>query len=141
MPPDMVEDFALVSLELRSGATARLACSWNLPAGRDAVIQASFFGTRGGAMLSNVNGSFYDFLAERFQGTSRDVLCTPPDAWGGRAIVEWATRLAEGAGYDPAAERLVEVAEVIDAIYGRAEVTVPRPERSRAVLAGSAGRE
>src|SRR3954470_23393267 len=114
-----VEDFALAELELSSGAVVRLACSWNLSAGCDAVIQTAFFGDAGGAMLSNVNGSFYDFAAERFRGTTRERLCSPPDDWGGRAIVDWATRLSGGAGYDPSAERLVEVAGVLDGIYGR----------------------
>ncbi|MFL5477333.1 MAG: Gfo/Idh/MocA family protein [Gemmatimonadales bacterium] len=114
-----VEDFALAELEMSSGAVVRLACSWNLPAGSDAVIQTTFFGDAGGATLSNVNGSFYDFAAERFRGTARERLCSPPDEWGGRAIVDWATRLSAGAGYDPSAERLVEVARVLDAIYGR----------------------
>jgi predicted dehydrogenase len=114
-----VEDFALADLELSSGAVVRLACSWNLPAGCDAVIQTTFFGDAGGASLSNVNGSFYDFVAERFRGTARERLCSPPDDWGGRAIVDWATRLTAGVGYDPSVERLVEVAGVLDAIYGR----------------------
>jgi hypothetical protein len=70
-------------------------------------------------MLSNVNGSFYDFTADRFRGTARERLSSPPDDWGGRAIVDWATRLSTGAGYDPSAEQLVEVAAVLDAIYGR----------------------
>jgi predicted dehydrogenase len=114
-----VEDFALAELQLSSGAVVRLACSWNLPAGCDAVIQAAFFGDAGGAMLSNINGSFYDFAADRFRGTARERLSSPPDDWGGRAIVDWATRLSAGAGYDPSAEQLVEVAGVLDAIYGR----------------------
>jgi hypothetical protein len=66
-----------------------------------------------------VNGSFYDFTAEAYHGTSRDTLATPPDEWGGRAAVDWACRLGEGARFDPAAERLVDVAAVLDRIYGR----------------------
>jgi predicted dehydrogenase len=120
---DIVEDFALATLELDQGTAVRLACSWNLAAGCDAVIEASFFGTRGGARLSNVNGSFYDFAADRFRGTARERLCAPPDDWGGRAIVSWATRLAQGARFDPAVERSVEVAAVLDAIYGRTSMT------------------
>ena len=46
-------------------------------------------------------------------------LSTPPDAWGGRAAADWASRLAAGARFDPAAERLVDVARVLDRIYGR----------------------
>jgi predicted dehydrogenase len=126
-PTDVVEDFALAELELSDGTIVRLACSWNLPAGCDAMIQASFFGTKGGAMLSNVDGSFYDFRADRFRGTTREQLCGPPDAWGGRAIVEWARQLGEGARFDPAAERLLEVAAVIDAIYHRGAVFKQAP--------------
>jgi predicted dehydrogenase len=118
-PAEMVEDFAVAELELNEGTVVRLACSWNLPAGCDAVIQASFFGTKGGAMLSNVDGSFYDFRADRFRGTTREQLCGPPDAWGGRAVLDWTRRLGEGSGFDPGAERLLEVAAIIDAIYHR----------------------
>ena len=61
---------------------AELACSWNLPAGQDAVIAASFYGTAGGAELRNVDGSFYDFVAERFRGTARETLAAPPRPGG-----------------------------------------------------------
>ncbi len=115
----VVEDYAEARLDLETGATVRLACSWHLPAGCDAVITASFYGTRGGATWRNVSGSFFDFVAERHRGTQRECLASPPDAWGGRAIVAWAERLATGGRYDPEIERLVEVAAVLDAIYGR----------------------
>jgi predicted dehydrogenase len=114
-----VEDYATARLDLETGATIQLSCSWNLPAGRDALIAIAFYGTKGGAALSNVNGSFYDFVAERFRGTSRESLAEPPDEWGGRAAVDWARRLAAGAGYDPTASRLVDLATAIDRIYGR----------------------
>ena len=114
---DRLEDYAAVRLDLESGATANLSCSWHLPAGRDAVIRASFYGTKGGLAVANVNGSFYDFTAEQFSGTSRKVLDEPPDSWGGRAVVAWAERLAESSAFDPEIESAVEVARVIDAIY------------------------
>jgi predicted dehydrogenase len=116
--PQQVEDYAVVRLDLQDGTAVQLACSWKLPAGRDAVIGASFYGTGGGAALRNVDGSFYNFVAERFHGTSRETLAEPPDAWGGRAIVDWAERLARGERFDPGAERLADVAEVLDRIYG-----------------------
>jgi predicted dehydrogenase len=116
-----VEDFAFASYSLETGAVIRLACSWNLSAGRDAVIEANFFGTRGGASFRNVNGSFYDFEAERFSGTSREALAAPPDEWGGRAIVAWARTLGRGAGFDQSAERLVDLGAALDAAYGRVE--------------------
>jgi predicted dehydrogenase len=118
--PDRVEDHAVATLELAGGAVVRLACSWHLHAGRDAVIEAAFYGTEGGAALRNLDGSFYDFRAERHRGTAQEELSAPPDAWGGRAAVDWAARLAQGgARFDPAAERLVDVARVLDRIYGR----------------------
>ena len=117
--PDKVEDYALATLQLDSGAVAQLACSWRLQAGRDAIISAAFYGTHGGAALRNVDGSFYDFVAERYRGTATETMTTPPDEWGGRAAADWACRLAAGQRFDPDAEQLVEVARVLDRIYGR----------------------
>jgi predicted dehydrogenase len=115
-----VETYAVVELELASGAHVRIACSWNLHAGADAVIDASFHGTDGGARFRNVGGSFYEFVAERFHGRDRQVLVERPDEWFGRAAVEWAERLARGDGYDAEIEHAVEVAEVLDDLYGSA---------------------
>ncbi|RDI60227.1 Gfo/Idh/MocA family protein [Microvirga subterranea] len=117
--PDRVEDYALATVELETGTAVQLACSWRLQAGCDAMISAAFYGTEGGAALRNVNGSFYDFVAERYRGTARENLSNPPDEWGGRAAADWARRLAAGQRFDPAAERLVDVAGVLDRIYGR----------------------
>jgi predicted dehydrogenase len=116
---DRVEDFALARIDLAGGATVELACSWRLSAGRDAVIEASFYGTGGGATLRNVNGSFYDFIAERYRGTARETLTQGPEDWGARGIVEWTRRLAAGERFDREIERTAEVARVLDAIYGR----------------------
>jgi predicted dehydrogenase len=116
---DAVEDYAVATLDLEGGAVARLACSWNLSAGCDAVIGARFFGTRGSAALENVGGSFYDFSASHARGTSRAILVEPPDAWPGRALVQWTRRLAGDRTYDVEADRLVDLAAAIDAIYGR----------------------
>jgi predicted dehydrogenase len=116
-PNAAVEDYAVAQLELKTGTAVQLACSWKVSAGCDAVIEASFYGSKGGASFRNVNGSFYDFTAELFHGTSRQRLSDPPDAWGGRAAVDWATRLAQGAEFDPEAESLVAVAEALDRIY------------------------
>ncbi|MGF9762703.1 Gfo/Idh/MocA family oxidoreductase [Microvirga sp. 0TCS3.31] len=114
-----VEDYAVATVELETGAVVQLACSWRLQAGCDAMISATFYGTQGGVSLRNVNGSFYDFTAERYRGTSRETLATPPDEWGGRAAADWASRLAAGERFDPAAEQLVDVARVLGRIYGR----------------------
>ena len=116
---DAVEDYGIATLELATGTVVQLACSWRLQAGRDAIISAAFYGTEGGARLANVAGSFYDFKAERYRGTARETLSGPPDAWGGRAAADFATRLAAGERFDAAAEQLVDVARVLDQIYGR----------------------
>ena len=115
---DEVEDYAVAQLDV-GGRAVRLACSWNLHAGRDAVIEAAFHGTRGGAALRNVGGSFYDFRADRFEGTASHVLAEPPDDWGGGAIREWARRLARSPRYDDEVEEQLDVARLLDAIYGR----------------------
>jgi predicted dehydrogenase len=121
VPPDgsVVEDHAIARLDLRVGAAVSLSCSWFLHAGTSAVISATFYGSKGSVALANVDGSFYDFRAVRNVGTTRTVLAEPPDEWAGRAIVGWAQRLASDSGYDPAAERFVEVARVLDRVYGR----------------------
>jgi len=69
--------------------------------------------------MRNVDGSFFDFRAERFRGTARELLSEPPDPWGGRAAVEWTRQLARGGRFDPDVVHLVEVAAALDAIYGR----------------------
>ena len=116
---DGVEDHGMLRIDLAGGATCSVACSWFLPAGQDAVIGATFYGDEGGVGLHNVGGSFYDFCAERFKGTSREVLATPPDDWGGRAAVDWVTRLGGGSGFDEEVAGIVEVARVLDRVYGR----------------------
>jgi predicted dehydrogenase len=116
--PDKVEDYAVATLGLETGAAVQLACSWRLQAGVDAIISAGFYGTAGGAALRNVDGSFYEFRAERYRGTAAELLAGPPDQWGGRAAADWATRLAAGARFDAQAKRLVAVAEALDRIYG-----------------------
>lgn len=127
-----VEDYAVATLELEDGPVVRLACSWRLQAGSDCVIEASFHGTEGGATMRNVNGSFYDFTAERFDGTARREIASPPDAWGGRAAIEWAKKLGQGVGFDEGSERLIDVADIIDRIY--------HSSRSPAANSGSATR-
>jgi predicted dehydrogenase len=114
-----VEDYAAVQLRLAGGVVVRLTCSWRISAGRDALIEAALFGTAGGVALKNVEGSFYDFVAERYHGTRGERLASPPDEWGGRAVVEWTERLARGDRFDGEAHQLVDLARVLDAIYER----------------------
>ncbi len=137
LPTSSVEDYATAQLDFTGGASVRLACSWNLPAGCDAVIEASFYGTKGGATLRNVDGSFYDFRAERLHGTSRTTLSTPPDRWSGRAAVDWAARLAAGQGFDPENQKLVTLAAMLDQVYGRNEPAEVPPRDPRAEMIAS----
>jgi predicted dehydrogenase len=123
-----LEDFALAQLALSGGASVSLACSFRSSFGAGARIEMSFFGTQGGAAFSNVDGSFYDFVCDRFRGTARERLVSPPDAWSGRGIVAWAQALCESPRYRAMAG-LEEVATAIDMLYGRAEEKreVPSP--------------
>ena len=115
--PAQVEDYATAQIDLSSGASAQLACSWRLSAGQDAVISASFYGTKGAARVSNIDGSFYRFRAERFSGTSRELLAEDPEPWGGRGILDWVQRLNHSNKFDPEIESLCAVAETLDRIY------------------------
>ncbi|MDB4977449.1 MAG: oxidoreductase protein [Myxococcaceae bacterium] len=135
-----VEDYAVARLDLQGGAVVELACSWKLPAGVDAVIEAELYGPYGGLRFRNVNGSFYDFVAERMHGTSSTRLAEPPDEWGGRTIVKWTEQLAQSADYAVAADRFLSVAEVIDQIYAqRATTRMPRARQNAASDPGSPG--
>jgi predicted dehydrogenase len=112
-----VEDFATLRLDFCNGAAAQIACSWRLPAGCDAIINATFYGTRGAARWRNVNGSFYDFTAERLDGTRAAIISQPPEHWGPRAIVDWGRALSTGKGFDPRIEHAVDVARILDRAY------------------------
>jgi predicted dehydrogenase len=114
-----VEDHATAELAL-GDVRARIACSWFTSAGRDCVFECTAWGSEGAASVRNLGGSFYDFRAELWRGTSAETLVEPPDAWGGRAIGAWAERLRADRGYDPGADELELVAEAIDAIYAKA---------------------
>jgi predicted dehydrogenase len=114
------EDYAVAMLTLAGGAVVTLACSWNLPAGRDAMISARFYGEGQGAALRNIDGSFFNFIGERYRGTASETLASPPDDWGGRAAADWAARLAAGERFDAKAAQFIRVAAVLDRIYGRA---------------------
>ena len=117
-----VEDYGVAMIETVEGTVINLSCCWNVHAGREADIEIGFYGTEGGAKLRNVDGSFYDFVGERFRGTHTELLSDPQDSqwqWGGFAAIEWVKRLADEEGFDPAAEHYVCLAEVIDSVYSR----------------------
>jgi predicted dehydrogenase len=117
--PDEVEDYAIGELTLANGVHARIACSWNLNAGADAVIGAEFYGTDAGAEMRNENGSFFDFSADLLKGRDRERLASPPDDWGGRAAADWVHKLASGERFTGSTDGLLETARVLDRLYGR----------------------
>ncbi len=114
-----VEDFAEARIDLANGAVIRLSCSWRISAGCDAVIAATFYGTEGGLSITNQDGSFYHFRADRFRSTSRETLSDGDMGWWGRTAVEWVRRLGERRGYDAGIEHQVTVARIMDSMYGR----------------------
>lgn len=116
---DEVEDYAIAELKFADGVTSRIACSWNLNAGRDAVIEASVYGTRGGAQIRNESGSFFDFSADLFQGRNTERLASSPDDWSGRAAVEWVRKLTAGERFAGTTTGLIETATALDRLYGR----------------------
>ena len=118
-----VEDLGLATIRLAGGTVVRIACSWHLPAGQDAVISADFYGSAAGASFRNQNGSFYDFSADLLRGTQRERLTEPGDAWGGQMATLWAQQLARSNRYDPDCEKLIALAAIIDGIYEAAART------------------
>jgi predicted dehydrogenase len=116
-----VEDQASAELTLGEGVRARLACSWFQPAGGECAFECTAWGSEGAVSVRNVGGSFYDFRAELWRGTSAEPVVEPRDEdWGGRAIGAWARQLATGRRYDPAADELELLAVAIDDVYGKA---------------------
>lgn len=116
----LVEDFAAVDFVTENDIAVNLQCSWNVSAGEDAVISAKFYGTKGGLCFKNTQGSFYDFIAEKYDGTHTKTLYALPDDWGGRAAELWADAVMKAVGYDPisATEHLL-LGKTLDQIYGR----------------------
>jgi predicted dehydrogenase len=118
--PSEAEYYAVAELVLANGVHVRIACSWNLDAGQDAIIEAAFHGTDGGARMRNEDGSFFDFSAELLKGRSAERIASPPDDWGGRAAVDWVRKLAAGERFAASTDGLLESARVLDRLYGRA---------------------
>lgn len=115
------EDFVMADVDYASGQHVHLSCSWRASVGRGVIIGCRIFGTEGGAELRNVNGSFYDFEILLNRGAESELLGAPPDPWSGRALLDWAGRLRDGAGSGDDLDALATTAGVIDKI-GRAHV-------------------
>jgi predicted dehydrogenase len=89
----VAEDYATALLDLDTGVTLRVTCSWNLQAGERTHIELTFYGTEGGGTFRNTNDSRYDFAAELLQGPQRHSLARPDD-WHFRTAASWANELA-----------------------------------------------
>ena len=116
-PASTAEDFVSAQLDFDNDLSAQISCSWNLSAGRDAVISASFYGTEGGVSFQNVNGSFYDFKTLLFKGTHKEEVVLPPDNWSGRSAALWAMNLYRDKTYNTQAADYIKIAQTMDAIY------------------------
>jgi predicted dehydrogenase len=116
---DQVEDYASAQFRLANGVDVRLTCSWNLNAGRDAIIEASFYRTAGGAQMRNESGSFFDFTADLFKGREARPIALPPDDWSGRTAVDWVRKLSAGETFAGSTDGLIETARILDRLYGR----------------------
>lgn len=114
-----VEDYASVVIELDDAATMQLKCSWNLPIGQFASIEVSFYGTKGGASIKNINGSYFDFSAEMNNNVTKEIISQPPDDWGSRAALNWIKNLSLQNKFDESINDCIKVAEIIDTIYRR----------------------
>ena len=71
---EKVEDFAKIHLITTNDVPITLDCSWHASVGKDAVIEVSLYGTCGSVSFKNMEGSFYDFKAEKYSGTSTTLL-------------------------------------------------------------------
>jgi predicted dehydrogenase len=123
-PADCVEDSAFAALDLGCGAVANLSCSWKRHAGKPAVIKFAFHGTEGGAVVRNVDGSFFDFCAHRFRGAESELIAAPADDdWQSGAIRQWVRDLQARPTFNAQVESQLAVAETLDAIYTAAQCT------------------
>jgi predicted dehydrogenase len=112
-----VEDYATTQFKTSNGVHVQMSCSWNLPLGKDAEIAFRIFGTEGGASFHNINGSFYNFESEYYQGTQKTTLTSPPDDWGSKALINWSKDLARNSGFRIQAEEFIRSASVLEEIY------------------------
>jgi predicted dehydrogenase len=116
---DAVEDLAFAEFIQANGAIVRLACSWHAHIGQGAIIQIAIAGTRGGALWSNIDGSFYDFRLDLIHGTNRERLDGRDDSddWGPRALQAWIEQLRTSNRFDPEADDIIRSAALIEEVY------------------------
>lgn len=113
------EDYVSAQMVTENGISIRLTCSWDISAGRNADIQASFFGTQASALFYNVNGSYYDFETRFCHRTSGEIISKPPDDWGGKALIAWTKKIQRDNSFNDEALQYYKVAKILDRIYKR----------------------
>lgn len=119
------EDYISAQIVTDNDTLIRLVCSWNLPAGQDAEIKAAFYGTEKAALFYNVNGSFYDFETVICSGTSREVISSPPEEWGAKALIKWVKELQDDIHFRKESFLFYNAAEVIDRVYNKIPAVKP----------------
>ena len=112
-----IEDYATALIELENNSILNLSCSWNLSCGVDAIIKFIFYGTEGALFITNINGSYFDFVLEKMNGRMKETLVSPPDEWGPKAIISWAEELNVSSGFDKSVEEVLKVSKVVDEFY------------------------
>lgn len=118
-PENVSEDYVSAHMITETGVSIRLTCSWDLSAGQNAEIKASYYGYNGAAIFSNVNGSYYDFETRLCRRTTSKIISSPPDDWGGRALINWTRRIQKDNSFDNEALQYYKVSKVLDMIYKR----------------------
>ncbi len=113
------DDHVVADLVVGNETTIRLACSWRAALGQEAVVEASFVGTRGTLRVRNVAGMLDAFRVEHCEGARCRTLGGTRDAWSGRMADAWVRQLARDPRFDMAAARIPLVAGIIDRIAGR----------------------
>lgn len=118
-PSAPVEDFVWANLMTECGIPIRVACSWNAPLGMPCRIGFELFGTEGGVQISNIDGSFFRFRTDQHSGVESRPIASDSGSWGVGALLHWASRVGRGEGFDPEAERAIEIAALAEEIYAR----------------------
>lgn len=107
------ESFAAARLILETGASIQVSCSRKLPAGCPPIIRGSISGTRGSVEIRNVSGSLTRFSVCHTRESKCNPLPTPMRFRSAQPVIDWARRLMRDRGFDPAAQRLVDLAQVL----------------------------
>ncbi len=116
---DLIDDYVSVKIETVSGVAVRMVCSWNLSAGQDTDIRASFYGSVGSALFYNVNGLPGEFEAAVCHESKKEIISRSDNEFGTRALIKWTKDLQEDRSFRKSAFLYYNTAEFIDRIYGR----------------------